>query len=116
VNDFFEYYIQLDGWLRANLLMICMAQIATLLVLFGDQINAIVRALVKPYPFLIRVSAFIALCTAGYGAITAYSVSIYVSLLAKVNSDYLFFVIAITFIIIGVVAEKGWKRGTRIFR
>lgn len=109
-----EYYHLLDNWLRQSIFMIAMAQIATILTIFGDQINGVLRLFVKPYPFFLRVSAFVALCAFGYGAITAFSTPLYAGLLAKLNSFLLTPVVLVSFILIGMLAEHGIRlRSTR---
>lgn len=105
-----DFYNSLDAWVRQYVLMIAMAQVATLLVVFGDHINAIVRVLVKPYPFVVRVGAFVALCAFGYGALTAFTTPLYAKLLAMLNGYMLTPVILVTFILIGMLAERGLRR------
>lgn len=109
MGNIIELYSHVDHWVRQYILMISMAQIATLLVVFGDHINAVVRVLVKPYPFVMRVAAFVALCAFGYGALTAFTTPLYAQALVKLNSNLLTPVILISFILIGVLTERGLK-------
>ena len=61
------YLVQLGNWMRPHIMLVAMAQVATLLTIYGDHINVVVRVLVKPYHFILRLAAFVALCTFGYG-------------------------------------------------
>ncbi|MDH5231651.1 MAG: DUF3392 domain-containing protein [Gammaproteobacteria bacterium] len=99
-----------DVWTRQNIMLIAMAQIATLLVIFGEQINAMVHRLVRPYPFMARIAAFVALCAFGYGALTAVVTPLYAELIAKLNQMILLPALLVSFILIGMLAEHGVKR------
>jgi hypothetical protein len=105
-----DFYNSLDAWVRQYILMIAMAQVATLLVIFGDHINAMVRVLVKPYPFMVRVSAFVALCAFGYGALTAFTTPMYAKALAMLGGYLLTPVILVSFVLIGILAERGIRK------
>ena len=110
MSDLIEYYSRLDVWLRQYMMVISMAQIATLLVIFCNHINATVRLFVRPYSLPLRVFAFILLCTFGYGAITAFLTPLYADALGKLGMYLLFPAILISFSIIGMISEKGWNK------
>lgn len=105
-----DFYNGLDAWVRQYILMIAMAQVATILVVFGDHINAIVRIVVKPYPFVVRVGAFVALCAFGYGALTAFTTPVYAKVLGMLNGYLLTPVIFVSFVLIGMLAERGLRK------
>ncbi|GAA6134512.1 hypothetical protein NBRC116188_13010 [Oceaniserpentilla sp. 4NH20-0058] len=65
-----DILLQAGAWLKPYSMQMAVAFVATLLVIYGDAINKTLRVFVKPYPFLIRISAFVVLCTLGYGALT----------------------------------------------
>ena len=100
----------IDSWIRANTVQIAFAQVATLLVIFGERINQIVHSLVKPYPFVARIAAFIALCTFGYGAMSAAATPAYARLLGTFNGLLLLGFTLASFIAIGMLAERGVRR------
>ena len=110
MSDLINYYSQLDVWLRQYLMVISMAQVATLLVIFGNYINATVRLLVRSHALPIRITVFILLCTFGYGAITAFLTPLYANGLGKLGMNLLPIVILITFSIIGMISEQGLKK------
>ena len=85
---------------------IAVALVATLLVIYGHTINRTLRALVKPYHFVIRVMAFVLLCTLGYGLITVWGVHQVKVLIAALPSVYFTPVIVLVFIVLGILAER----------
>lgn len=88
---------------------LAMAMVATLLVIYGNAINRTLRALVKPYSFVIRVSAFILLCTLGYGALTVWGASQLKQLISTLPNLYFTPVMLASFVFLGVLAERFHK-------
>jgi hypothetical protein len=88
---------------------LAVAFVATLLVIYGDAINRTVRIFVKPYPFVLRITAFVLLCTLGYGAATVWGSSQVSQLLLQIPDVYLPLVVLAAFIVLGVLAERYHK-------
>jgi hypothetical protein len=88
---------------------VAVAFVATLLVIYGDVINRTVRVFVKPYPFILRISAFVLLCTLGYGAATVWGSNQIKMLILQIPDVYLPIVIVGAFIILGFLAERYHK-------
>lgn len=88
---------------------LAVAFVATLLVIYGDAINRTVRVFVKPYPFVLRITAFVLLCTLGYGTATVWGSGQVKSLILQVPDIYLPLVVLAAFIILGVLAERYHK-------
>ena len=85
---------------------ISLAFVATLLVLFGDKINSFVRRRVIKWFLLIRIFIFVLLCAVGYGVITVtIHPLVHVGFL-RIPRDYSFMIVVISFIILGVLAER----------
>ena len=85
---------------------ISLAFVATLLVLFGDKINSFVRRRVIKWFFLVRIFIFVLLCAIGYGVITVtIHPLVHVGFL-RIPRDYSFVVVVISFIILGILAER----------
>jgi len=85
------------------------AMVATLLVIYGNTINRTLRALVKPYPFVIRVSAFILLCTFGYGLLSVWGATQLRLVMSSLPNLYFAPTIVALFILLGVLAERFHK-------
>ena len=62
-----HYLVLLADWLQPYLHEICMAQVATLLVVYCSDIDRALRRRLKPYPFVVRVTGFVLLNAFGYG-------------------------------------------------
>ncbi len=105
------YLVQLGNWIRPHIMLVAMAQVATLLTIYGEHINVVVRVLVKPYHFIVRLAAFVALCTFGYGAFTAFVTPVYAGMIHKVPANWLGLSVIGSFILIGFLAE--WQAGSR---
>ncbi|MDH4273440.1 MAG: DUF3392 domain-containing protein [Gammaproteobacteria bacterium] len=103
----YEYLNLLDTWLRANLEAIAVAQSATLLVIYGDYVNEVVRIALKPYPFLVRLVAFVFLCAFGFGALGVFAANVYGEVLARLDHRFLTPVVATVFLLLGMAAERG---------
>lgn len=91
---------------RGNLYQISLIIIATLLVIYGTTINDFVRGIVKGFHFVVRVAAFIALVTVGYGAISVLLVPQLHKALGMLPNLWLPVVIFVIFVALGVLIEK----------
>lgn len=98
--------IEFSQWLYPWLWEISLAIMATLLVIYGDTINRMVKRQITSLHFIFRTLIFILLCAFGYGALLIF-VTPYVSkLLASVNMIYLGPLVLGIFIGLGIIAEK----------
>jgi hypothetical protein len=88
---------------------LAVAFVATLLVIYGDAINRTVRVFVKPYPFVLRITAFVLLCTLGYGTATVWGSSQVKQLLVQIPDMYLPLVVLAAFVVLGILAERYHK-------
>ena len=91
--------------LRPHLSALAITLSATLLAIFGNDINSRVKRQVIRYPFPVRVAAFILLVAFGYGAASLVISHYVASLLMQLDSHYLAGVVGVAFILLGVLAE-----------
>lgn len=103
VTDVFELF---SRWMRDSLSSISMAIIATILIVFGNDINCGVRKIIKSYPFIVRLIIFICICAFGYGVAAILAAKLLASLLNSMNNTALSPVIILIFVIIGFIAER----------
>ncbi len=89
---------------------IALALVATLLVIFGDTINDLVRRVVRPHPIWVRVGVFIALCTFGYGALSVWLTPVLDSYLRTLSSGMFLSVVVGAFVGVGLLAERYHSR------
>lgn len=101
--------LQATAYLKPYSLQMSVALVATLLVIYGDAINRTVRIFVKPYPFILRISAFVLLCTLGYGALTVWGAGQIRTLMAMLPDTLFGPVMLLAFIIVGALAERYHK-------
>lgn len=106
-----DLLLQANGWLKPYSMQMSVAFVATLLVIYGDAINKTVRVFVKPYPFLIRITAFVLLCTLGYGAITVWGSAQFHKLIHQLPNTLFAPVMLAAFILLGFLAERFHKKG-----
>ena len=104
-----DLLLQANGWLKPYSMQMSVAFVATLLVIYGDAINRTVRVFVKPYPFILRISAFVLLCTLGYGALTVWGAGQVRNLMSMLPDTLFGPVMLLAFIIVGVLAERYHK-------
>ncbi|MCU7938723.1 MAG: DUF3392 domain-containing protein [gamma proteobacterium symbiont of Bathyaustriella thionipta] len=98
--------IQLSQWIYPWLGEISMAIMATLLVIYGDAINRMVKRRIIGLHFLLRTLIFILLCAFGYGALLIYVTPMISKLLASLGMIYLGPLVVALFIALGTMAEK----------
>lgn len=101
-----QWLIDVDALVRPYINEIAMAIIATLLVLFGNDINSAIRALVKRYHFVIRTLAFVLICAFGYGLLTVWITPLFAGVLLKLSFKWLLPTIVLVFIGLGMFAQK----------
>lgn len=83
-----------------------MAIIATLLVIFGGELNRWVRKSVRRYHFVVRLLVFILVCAVGYGVATVFMTELLSQMLGGLSDRYLALVVAAIFIGLGLIAEE----------
>ena len=101
-----HYLVLLADWLQPYLHEICMAQVATLLVVYCSDIDRALRRRLKPYPFVVRVTGFVLLNAFGYGFITLSGGGLLAQLYLQIGGSLRVPVLLLVFIAIGVLAER----------
>jgi len=98
--------IHFSQWLYPWLSEISMAIMATLLVIYGEVINRLLKKQISSMHFIFRSAIFIILCTFGYGAILVYGTPLLSKALSSLGFIYLGPLIVCIFISLGIIAEK----------
>lgn len=101
---------EFSSWFRPHLTFIASAQIATILVVYGERINKAVWSLMRGTHFIFRTLAFVALCAFGYGALAVYLVPILKDLFLIAGNLWLGPIIVLCFFIVGILAERQSRR------
>lgn len=103
---FHEVLIALADWIRPHSDNIALALIATLLVIYGDEINSTVKKQLRAYPYIVRLIGFVVLCAFGYGALTVYATPVLEDLISRIPSLYLAPAVVLLFLLVGLLAER----------
>lgn len=103
---FREVLLALADWIRPHSGNVALALIATLLVVYGDDINSAVKKQLRPYPYVIRLVGFVVLCAFGYGALTVYATPLIEQLISKIPGLYLAPAVVLLFLLVGLLAER----------
>jgi hypothetical protein len=101
-----EILINGASWLRPYINDCAMAIIATILVIYGNDINNAIKGLVKKQHFIVRTFTFILVCAFGYGLMTVWLTPLLAKLLLKLPSMYLVPAVVVVFVSLGLVAQK----------
>lgn len=92
--------------IQPHLQDISLALVATCLVVYGDKVNAYLKRLVSSWIFIARVSAFILMCTFGYGLLTLWSQPLVYWGITQVEFVYRPALVIGCFCVLGILAER----------
>ncbi len=95
-----------SSWVRPHLSLIAFAFVATLLVMYGAEINRFIRDATKPYHLLVRVLVFILVSAFGYGWATGKLSALLAQLLASKAGSWTGVLVLGIFIGLGFLAER----------
>lgn len=93
-------------WFRPYQYQAALAIIATILVVFGNDINGAIKRLLAKRHFIIRTIVFVLVCAFGYGLLTVWLTALLAAQLAKIPTPYLLPCLFIAFFTLGVYAQK----------
>ena len=103
ILDLLDY---LYDWMRPHNSNIAMAQVATLLVIYGDGINTIIKNSLADFHVVLRFTIYVAICAFGYGALTVTASKSLAKFLDSLNSSIYPLVVVSSFIFIAFLAQK----------
>lgn len=98
--------MQLTSWVQPHLWTVSMAILATLLVLFGADLNRAVQELVKRLHFIFRVAIFTLVCAFGYGLLVEILTPLLAELLALGGRVWTGPLVIVALLGLGVLAER----------
>ena len=101
-----DVLLSMSGFVRPYIFQISTMIIATLLVLYGDNINRALKRQISHYHFLIRTLIFILVCAFGYGLLLTWLVPVIANLLASISGLYLGVVTLGILVALGLLAER----------
>jgi len=98
--------LDLGNWLAQYADHMALAVIATLIFIYGADINRFVRKHVRRAHFFVRLGIFVLVCAFGFGAATILGVSLMRRALLHVDRPLLAPVVLLIFLAIGFLAER----------
>lgn len=101
-----QFFIKLADLLQPYLFKTCMAQVATVLVIYSRDIDRYLRTLLKPHPFIVRVSLFVLVNAFGYGFVAISGGGLMAQFYQQIGSPVRVPVILTVFLAIGILAER----------
>ena len=97
---------KLGHLLRGHIPEAALGVVATLIFVYGDEINGLIKKQIQGYHFLIRLLIFVLLCTFGYGALTIFLSKVIAGFLDSLDPIYLASVLIVFFVFVGILAER----------
>lgn len=101
-----ELLWRLGSWTREHTSAIALAIVATLLVVYGNDINNWLKKRLRPYPMPVRILGFVLMCAFGYGAMTVFLTPYLAQWIGMISTRWLAPAVAGIFLLIGWLAEK----------
>ncbi len=106
VRHVVEAVTMVSGWMRPHVVVIGMAAVATLLVVYGESINRLVKRRIRSLPWVVRLLIFVALCAFGYASVAVFLGRAAGRIFGQLNNLWLAPVVIVVFLIIGWIAER----------
>ena len=95
-----------SNWLWGYRTVLVTSWVAVLLVLYGGNINKLVKRIMQPYHYLFRMLAFVLLCSVGYGLLSNYGEIGMHSLVAMPGRKWFALIVLVTYLCLGMLAER----------
>ena len=92
--------------MRPYLAQIAVGFIATLLVVFGNDLSGLVSKAIKPLNFIFRLIILIVVCAVGYTIMTNVLNHLTLNFLRSLPNRWLSLVVIVSFVTVGIVAER----------
>lgn len=98
-NDF-------SNWLWNYRGVLATSWVAVLLVLYGNDINRFIKRIMQPYHYILRMFAFVLLCSVGYGLLANYGELAVQKLVGLPDRNWFAGIVISTYLLLGIVAER----------
>ncbi|MDX1352803.1 MAG: DUF3392 family protein [Thiomicrorhabdus sp.] len=78
-----DLLVQLSSWMKGYLPQIVLSMVATLLVIYGDNILQVVKQQIGSLKIVLRITLFILFCAFGFGFITSIAAPLFKQLVGS---------------------------------
>ena len=99
-------FIELGLWFRPYQYQTAMALIATILVIFGQDINNSIKKLTSKQHVIVRTVIFVLVCAFGYGLLTVWLTQLLAEQLSRIPNVYILPTVITMFILLGAYAQR----------
>lgn len=97
---------QASNWLWSYRELLVTSWMAVLLVLYGGTINRLLKRIVRPYHYLVRMLSFVVLCTFGYGLLAMYGEQLIGYLAQLIARSWFAALVLATYLLLAFLAER----------
>ena len=101
-----QILIFITGLIQPHLYAISLAMMATLLVIYGDNMMGLFKQQLGGLNFFLKVSLFILFCAFGFALITQYLTPLIVDLFNKADETWLGIAVVGVFYLLGFLAQR----------
>lgn len=105
-NFITDFLAMVSSWVRPYLGEIGLAMMATLLVIYGENITAMLKKQIGGLQFFLRVTTFVLFCAFGFTFLANYLTPLVTDLLASTGDTWLGIAVIGTFYFIGILAQR----------
>ena len=102
----FDFLETITEWIRPHTKDIGMAQVATLLVIYGDSLNTMIKKSIAEFHVIMRFAIYVIICAFGYGALTVTASESYTHFLSDLRPEIFPFVVVGGFLFIAFLAQR----------
>jgi len=95
-----------SGLMRPYLSEIGLSMVATLLVIFGQDVTNMLKQQIAGLKFFLKLTIFVVFCAFGFAFITSFITPIMVAWIAAISDTWLGLAIVAIFFGIGLIAQK----------
>ncbi|MBE0492870.1 MAG: DUF3392 domain-containing protein [Thiomicrospira sp.] len=105
-NFLTDFLVMISSWVRPYLSEIGFAMMATLLVIYGNDITAVLKKQIGGLQFFVRLTVFILFCALGFALLANYLTPMFIDLLASTGDVWLGVAVIGAFYVIGLLAQR----------
>ncbi|WP_019555714.1 DUF3392 family protein [Thiomicrorhabdus arctica] len=96
----------LSSLMKTYLNEIVLSMVATLLVIYGNDILSFVKKQIGSLRIFLRISLFVAFCAFGFAFLTSFLTPLMSQTIGQVDKLWLPFIVIISYYLIGLAAQK----------
>ena len=105
-NFLTDFLVMISSWVRPYLSEIGFAMMATLLVIYGNDLTAVLKKQIGGLQFFVRLTVFILFCALGFTLLANYLTPLFIDLLASTGDVWLGVAVIGAFYVIGLLAQR----------